>query len=329
MKEQTVNRAKLGAFVLIATTCLILGLYFIGSKQNIFHSTIDVSANFNNVGGLMPGNNVRFNGINVGTVSKVYAIADTAIKVEFTIDEESTKFIMKNDVASIGTDGLLGNKLINISPAKKDSRPVEDGDVLNALNPIEMDNELRTITITNSNLRAITDNLKGVSEKLNNNNSLWGLLTDTVVAENVRNAVVKFKITSDNTAIITGDLSKIVQDIKAGKGTVGALLIDTLFSHKLNQTIVNINSITDSVAIISGNFKKFSEKLKNKNGAIGTLLTDTTFVHNLNKSMENIKDGAGNFNENMEALKHSWPFKKYFKKQKKSKLKDNTNENKK
>ncbi|MGZ6523194.1 MAG: MlaD family protein, partial [Bacteroidia bacterium] len=86
MKEQLINKAKLGAFVLIATTFLILGLYYIGSKKNIFHSTIKVSSDFNNVGGLMPGNNVRFNGINVGTVTKVYAVADTSIKVEYTID---------------------------------------------------------------------------------------------------------------------------------------------------------------------------------------------------------------------------------------------------
>ena len=68
MKTQTANRTKLGAFVLVATVLLVLGLYYIGSKKNIFHSTITVSSQFDNVGGLMPGNNVRFNGINVGTV---------------------------------------------------------------------------------------------------------------------------------------------------------------------------------------------------------------------------------------------------------------------
>ena len=145
---------------------------------------------------------------------------------------------------------------------------------------------------------------------------MWHLLTDTAVAENVRNAVVRFKITGDNTAVITGDLSKIVKDIKAGKGSVGALLTDTAFSQRLNQTIVNIQAISDSVAIISGNFKSISAKLKNGEGSIGTLLTDTTFVHDLNLSMKNLKNGTGNFNENMEALKHSWPFKKYFKKKK-------------
>lgn len=317
MKEQIINRTKLGAFVLVATTCLIVGLYYIGSKKNIFHATIDVSANFNNVNGLMPGNNVCFNGINVGTVSKVYSIADTLIKVEFTIDEKSTKFISQNAIASIGTDGLLGNKLINITPGKKHTTFIKEGDVLKNLNPLQMDNTLRTLSVTSDNLKTITDNLKDASEKFNNNNSLWHLLSDTVVAENIRNAAVRFKITSNNTAVITGNLSKIVKDVKAGKGTVGALLIDTSFAYKLNQTIVNIQTASDSVAFISGNFKQISEKLKNGQGAIGTLLMDTSFVSNLNKSMENIKVGSKGFSDNMEALKHNFLLRKYFKKKEK------------
>ena len=322
MKEQKVNRVKLGAFVLVATTSLILGLYYIGSKKNIFHSTINVSADFNNVGGILPGNNVRFNGINVGTVFKVYAISDTAIKVEFTVDKDLTKFISRNAIASIGTDGLLGNKLIDISPGEGGVQPLQEGDVLKPMNPIEMDNELRTLTTTNDNLKMITENLKGVSEKFNNSNSLWHLLTDTAVAENVRTAVVHFKLTGLNTAVLTGNLSKIVQDIKAGKGTVGALLTDTLFSKRLNQTIVNIQAISDTMVLISGDFKNVSGKLRNGEGSVGTLLTDTTFVHDLNLSMKDIKAGAAGFNENMEALKHSWPFKKYFRKQKKSNTKN-------
>ncbi len=314
MKEQTANKAKLGVFVLAATAFLILGLYFIGSKRNIFRPAIAVSADFNNVGGLLPGNNVRFNGINVGTVSKVYPVADTTIKVEFTIDEALTGFIMKNAVASIGTDGLLGNKLINISPGKTWSQPITKGDVLSTLDALQMDNALRTLASTNYNLKVITDNLKGISEKFNADNSLWHLLSDSVLAENVKNAVVRFKVTGENTATITGDLSRIAKDISAGKGTIGTLITDTSLSKRLNQTIVNIQTLSDSFAIVTGNFKTISQKLKNGDGAIGTLLTDTSFVHNLNQSMQNIRSSSENFNENMKALKYSWPFKKYFKK---------------
>jgi phospholipid/cholesterol/gamma-HCH transport system substrate-binding protein len=314
MEEQTAKKLRLGIFVLTATTCLILGLYFIGSKRNIFHSKIHVSAVFNNISGLIPGNNVQFNGINVGTVSKAYAIADTAIKVEFTIDENVTKFITVNAIASIGTDGLLGNKLVTIAPYIKGGALIQEGSIMNTVNSIQIDKAIRKLLVTNDNLNAITENLKLFSNKFNSTNSIWHLLSDSTVAQNVRNALVHINVTSERTAIITGDLSNIMKDVKAGKGTIGALLTDTTFSHKLKQTIVNIESVTDSFAIISGNFKNISEKIKNGNGTIGTLISDTTFVHKLNASMDNIKSGSGKFDENMEALKHSWPFKKYFRK---------------
>ncbi len=318
-KEQRINRIRLGAFVLAGTALLLLGLYYIGSQKNIFHFTIKVNADFNDVAGLMPGNNVQFNGINVGTVSKVFPIADTIIRVEFTIDAGTTQFIADDATVSIGTDGLLGNKMMNISPGTHGNPSVEEGSTLRSNNPFEMENAMRTLDITGENLKVITDNLRNITDKLDNNSSLWNLLSDSVLAENVRSAVVGFQITGESTAIISGDLSKIVSDIRLGKGTVGALLTDTLISHKLNQTIVNIQAVSDSVAMISGDFRIISQRLKNGEGSIGTLLTDTTFVHNLNESMININKGSVTLNENLEALKLSWPFKKYFKKQEKEK----------
>ena len=318
MKDKSSNHFKLGIFVLIATTCLILGLYMIGNKKNVFHSAIKVSASFSDVGGLLPGNNVRFNGINVGTVAKVYATSDTTIRVDFTIDEDQVQFVSKNSIASIGTDGLLGNKIVNIGPGRPTVAPVKDGDVLASINPIQMDKAMRTLTQTNDNLEVISSNLKGVTEKINKSNTLWSLLSDTVLAQNIKNAIVTFKITGENTAMVTGDLRTIVREVKNGKGSLGALLMDTLLTYNLRQTIIKINSISDTVALITGDFKSFSGRLKRNEGAVGTLLTDTNFVHNLNSSMKNIKDASSNFNENLEALKVSWPFKKYFKQQKSS-----------
>lgn len=323
MTTQSVNKLKLGIFVLTAVLFLILGLYYIGSKRNFFSSTINVSAKFDDIGGLMPGNNVRFNGINVGTVSEVYAISDSVIKVDFTIDESEIKFITKSSVASIGTDGLLGNKLINISPGRTGGKPIREGDELATLKPLQMTNALRTLMISNDNIKVITENLKNVSEKFSNETSLWKLLSDPTIAENVRNAIVHFKLTGTNSAIITGNLSQIVKDVQSGKGSIGALLTDPSFSNKLNQTIVKIEAISDSVAILSGNFNTISQKMKSENGIITRLLTDTTFIYNLNLSMENIKNGSQGFNENMEALKHTVFLRNYFKKQEKSKSKKN------
>ena len=68
---------RLGMFVLGGTLVLAVALYLLGSKRNLFSSTITVEATFHQVSGLRPGNNVRYMGINVGTVEKIIIASDT------------------------------------------------------------------------------------------------------------------------------------------------------------------------------------------------------------------------------------------------------------
>ncbi|MCG3167022.1 MAG: hypothetical protein POELPBGB_02805 [Bacteroidia bacterium] len=323
MANTFLRNVKLGLFVTIGTIAFIAALYLIGDKQNLFGSTFSISAEFRNVNGLMAGNNVRFAGIDVGTVESVEIINDSSVKVVMRIEDKSREFIQKNALASIGTDGLMGNKLININSVKDHSTPVEDGDVLKTLAPIETDEMLRTLNTTNENIEIISADLKQITGKINNSNALWTLLADTVAADNIRQAIVNIKLTGNRTAVITGDLSQIVQDVKAGKGSIGALLTDSSFSTNLNQAVIDINVVSNNLALVSGDLKGLSEQIKSGKGAVGTLLMDTNFVHNLNQSLENIRDGADGFNQNMEALKHSSLLRKYFKKQEKEKLKNN------
>lgn len=321
MAKEISRNIRLGALVITGACLLIVSLYLIGVKQNLFGSTFRIHAKFHNVNGLMSGNNVRFSGINVGTVESVEIIDDSSVNVTMVIEEKVRIYIKKNSIASVGTDGLMGNKLVNINSYKNHSKSIEEGDVLKTNRPIETEEMFRTLNSTNDNLKYITNDLKNITKKINSQNTLWSILMDTVVAENVKQAIVNIKLTGNRTAIITGDLSKIIQEVKAGKGTVGALLTDTMFSNKFNQAIVDIKIITDSMALVSGDLRNISKGINNGKGVIGTLLMDTTLVNNLNKSMENIKSGSEGFSENMEALKHNFLLRKYFKKKEKEKLK--------
>lgn len=314
MSKESSRNIRLGLFVLISGCLLIAALYFIGEKQNLFGSTFRINAKFYNVNGLMTGNNVRFSGINVGTVEKVEIINDSSVNIVMLIEEKVRPFIKKNSIASVGTDGLMGNKLVNINLSKEDSPSIEEGDILRTKRPIEVDEMYRTLSSTNDNLKFITNDLKNITKKFNSQNTLWSLLMDTIVAENVKQAIVNIKVTGSNAAAMSGDLRKIVQETKAGKGTIGELLTDTTFSSKLNRTIADINLIADTMALVSGDLKHVTQKIKNGEGAVGALLTDTTFVNNMNKSMENIKNGSEKFSENMEALKHNFLLRKYYKK---------------
>jgi phospholipid/cholesterol/gamma-HCH transport system substrate-binding protein len=317
MSQETSKNIRVGAFVLVGTVLLIFTLYLIGAKQNLFGSTFELKSQFKNVNGLMPGNNVRFTGIDIGTVKTVEIINDSTVDVTMVIEDKVQAFIKKNATAMVGTDGLMGNKLINISSSIEAAESVEDGDFLVSKSPLGTDDMMRTLNITNENVKDITIDLKNIVHRLNSPNTLWSILMDTIVADNVKQAIVNIKVTGERSAIITGDLSRIVKHIKDGKGTIGALIADTTMAVKLNQSIVNIKLITDSLALVTGDIHYITAKIKKGEGGIGTVLMDTTFVNNLNATMKNVKSGTKNFDENMEALKHNILLRNYFKKKEK------------
>lgn len=314
MRESASRNIRLGLFVIIGTLALLLALYLIGSKQNLFGSTFGLETEFRNVNGLMPGNNVRYSGINIGTVVDVAIINDTTVRVKMVIRNEVQKFIRKNALAAIGTDGLMGDKLLNIYSVDEPAGQVQDGDMIRAKTQASTDEMMRTLSVTNENVMEISRELKQMVNRLNSPNTLWKVLMDTSLSENVRSALVSIQVTGERTALLTGDLQKIARDIRAGKGTVGALITDTSLVNGLRQSVVNIRMLSDTVASVSGDLREMLANIKEGKGAIGTLMMDTSFAHNLNLTIGNLQRGTLGFEENMEGLKHSIFLRKYFRK---------------
>src|SRR5262245_31239776 len=120
-KKTTINYVKLGVFVTAGVLILVVSLYFIGSKRNLFGNTFSLYVNFKDVNGLRKGNNVRYAGIDVGTIGKIEIMNDTTIKIEMILEEKMKSMIRKTSIASIGTDGLMGDKLIDISAGSSGS----------------------------------------------------------------------------------------------------------------------------------------------------------------------------------------------------------------
>jgi phospholipid/cholesterol/gamma-HCH transport system substrate-binding protein len=310
MKEESTNKIKLGLFILTGTVLLVLGLYYIGSQKNIFHRTITVNACFNNVNGLVPGNNVRFNGINVGTVSGLVNVSDTLVQVDFSVDEKLAALIGENAVVSVGTDGLLGNKLLEITPSTIKGQQIKEGSRLQSLNPLQMENTLRSLSRTSSNLETITGNLKEFSGGIMKKNSLWKLLEDTSLSGTVKTALVNFRLTGDHAVDITSDLRVISSGIRNGRGSIGALVSDTLLASRLRQTVVKFERLNDTAAVIAADVSYLLKGLRQGKGSLGVLLKDSMVVHNLNTGILRIDTAAMNFNDNMKSLKRRWPFKK-------------------
>lgn len=313
---ENTQRFKLGLFVLIAFTLMIAGLYYIGSKRNIFHRTITVNSTFNNVNGLLTGNNVRFNGINIGTVSAITAVSDSAVRVDFTIDKTSIAFISQNAFTSIGTDGLLGNKLINIH-SKKSGPPIAEGCQLIGLPTLSLDPTMRSLTATSENTRDISEEIKQIAGKINHSESLWNILSDSLLSNNLSNAIDRFKDAGSEAARFTQDLSSIASKVKNGEGSAGKILMNNELSERLNSTLSTFRNAGDTLAAISGKLSNIAETIQNGKGTVGMLLQDTLVENQLRQSIQNAERGVQKFDASMNAIQHSWLIRGFLKKQKK------------
>ncbi|HMP99064.1 MAG TPA: MlaD family protein [Cyclobacteriaceae bacterium] len=322
MNRNAIDNIKLGLFVIIGLFFMVGSLYLIGKNRNIFGTTTTISASFSNVQGLMAGNNVRFSGINVGTVKSVEILNDSVINVIMSIQKNARPYIRKNAVASVGTDGLMGNKLVNIMPVSGMADIIEEGDILISKQAVETDEMIRTLEQTNKNLQVITSDIMKITEKVINSNTLWSLSTDPEVANNVKAAIENIHIVTSNSVQISISLNELIEEAKEGKGLTGYLISDENAPQQIANSIEQLNEVSKQAGNITKNLEEIMQGINNGEGALGTLLNDQQLAENLLRTLENIEKGSASFNENMEALQHNFLLRRYFKKQGKKRNND-------
>jgi phospholipid/cholesterol/gamma-HCH transport system substrate-binding protein len=316
MAKQTINNTKLGIFIIAALFLLILSLYMIGKDSNLFSRTYVLKARFEHVQGLTPGNNIRYAGIQVGTVKKVAIINDTAIEVTMFIEEDMKQFIRVNDVVSISTDGLMGNKLMQITPSKDGSAFAVDGDFLRTKKLISTDEMLELLNRTNQNVAVISEDLKNTVQRINNSSALWEVLDNKALPKNILASVNNIRSATVKADLMVKDLQTIIADVKQGKGSLGKIITDTAIAYNLNEAIEKIKLVGNNADSLATDLHKFTLSVKNDvnngNGTIHSLLRDSLLVQKLNNSLQNIEKGTDGFNQNMEALKTNFLFRGYF-----------------
>ena len=187
MEKKKGNMVKLGVFVTLGVLFFIIGIYIIGQKQRLFSDTFTVNAVFKNVNGLLVGNNVRFTGINVGTVDDIIILNDTSVQVVMITDEDTHRFIKKDAKAIIGSEGLMGNKTINITHGSPNQTKVEEDGFILTEQPVGTDEILNKLKTTADNLASITGNVS------NGKGTIGKLFMDTNMANSLNQTIVNLK----------------------------------------------------------------------------------------------------------------------------------------
>lgn len=323
MAKKTVSNVKLGVFVMAGLSFLIMLLYIIGKNQNLFGNTFSLKARFEDVHGLMPGNNIRFAGIDAGTVKSIEVMNDTTIEVTLLVKSKMKQYIHKNATVSISTDGLMGNRLVNIQVAKSPAPLVEEGDILYSTPGLSTEEMLKVLNKTNNDIATIAGELKQTVLRLNNSKPIWALLNDETIPMNIRQSLTGIKNASGNMEEMMTNLNGIIEDVKEGKGSLGEIITDTAIAGNIRDAVEKIRKVgvnADTLAIqINTLVTTIGNEINNGEGTVNAVLKDKKMADRLNNSFKSIEDGTRAFNENMEALKHNFFFRGYFKKLEKKK----------
>ncbi|MBK6444578.1 MAG: MCE family protein [Bacteroidetes bacterium] len=289
MDKETSHRIRLGIFIISGLILLIVGLYLIGSNRNIFGRNITLYTTFYNISGLQVGNNVRFSGIDVGTVKKLEIVNDTTVKVTMQMDENLTRFIRINSVASIGTDGLMGNKLINIDPGTQDAQQIADGTTIPSSKGVDTEQMLRTLNQTNQNVSMISEDLRILTGNINKSRgTLYTVLMDTTLAYSLKHTLTNIEVISSNLGNFTSELSAVVKGVQDGQGTLGGLLNDSSsISKSFKNSLVQIEESSKNLNSITLELKTAMDKINSGQGPAGVLANDQVAAEHLKRTLAN------------------------------------------
>lgn len=187
-------KIRLGLFVAGGIALFVIAIFIIGKQKNLFNPVYSLTTTFYNVSGLQVGNKVRFSGIDVGTVDNIQIINDSTVKVNLFIRKEVQQYIKTNSEVAIVSEGLIGDKMLQITQGTHNASFAKDGQYLKSLEPVEIDAIMASLQSTVDNAEIISDELSDIMININSGEGTLGrLIKDTVIAENLNQTMVNLK----------------------------------------------------------------------------------------------------------------------------------------
>jgi len=190
-------KVRLGMFVAGGLALFVLAIFIIGKQKNLFNPVYRLTTSFYNVSGLQVGNNIRFSGIVIGTVDNIAIINDSTVRVDMLIKQEVRRFIKSDSEVAIGSEGLIGDRLIIISQGSFDAPLAREGEQLESVEPVETDAIMSSLKVTAENAEVITQELAEIMTKINSGDGTLGrLIQDTTIARNINQTIINLKKSS-------------------------------------------------------------------------------------------------------------------------------------
>lgn len=312
-----------GVFIFVALVIFIIGVLTLGGQRNTFSDMITAKAVFNDINGLQTGNNVWYAGVKIGTVKKIKFTPSGHVEVTMGIEEKSQQYIHKDVKAKVGTDGLIGNRIIVLTGGTARAPVIADGDVVTADNALNMEEMMNTLQANNKNLLDITNDFKAVSERLASGQGTIGkLLNDESIANSLEVTLATLKRTMGQTEELTNNISDYTAKLQQKGSLSNDLVTDTVIFSRLRSSVAQIENLSKTanevVNTLNTTTKNINQGLNNSSTPAGVLLNDAQTAESLKAVIRNLETSTQKLDENMEALQHNFLLRGFFKKKKKA-----------
>jgi phospholipid/cholesterol/gamma-HCH transport system substrate-binding protein len=236
MNDERIERGRtlrVGVFVLIGLAAFLGMIYALGARARLFEPRFTISAEFTEVGGLVGGATVRLAGVQIGRVSDVNLPAQPGgkVRVDMTIARQFGDRVRRDSVARIETQGLLGDKIIEISVGSPTAPPVRPNDVIDSRDPFDIGRVMNESAQVVKSISILVDSLRETAQALNQ----AGLIQEaTATVQSARR--------------VTDQVGKIVSEVERGKGWAHALIYEEPVAlRRINELVATTHALLQRV----------------------------------------------------------------------------------
>ncbi len=323
MKSNKTNRpVTVGIFIIIGILILILAVFTLGGQKKTFVKGFTVNAVFDDVSGLVAGNNVWLSGVKIGTVKHISFMRNTKVLVTMVLQKSLETNIKKDAMAKISSDGLIGNKIIVIFGGTAAAKHVNDGDYLQVQNVLNTEDMLMTLQENNKNLVEITTSFKSISKKIDSGNGVIGALLNNdemtrkvgASVDGLQATMNNFQAASQRSKAVLANLDNFTARLNTEGSLANKLATDTTLFKVLQGTLTQLRDVTITAGQITNNLKAASDQLHKDDNAAGVLLNDKESAATIKQTLNNLESSSKKLEEDLEAVQHNFLFKRYFKK---------------
>ena len=305
-----------GIFVSIATIFFVCGIFLIGNINDTFSSKFEIVSFFDDVRGLKKGDNVWFSGVKIGTVSELSFRKHSKVAVTLNIQKDTKQFIRKNAKVKLGSDGLIGNKILIIYGGTENASFISEGDTIQSVVTLSSEEVLNMLQKNNDNILKITGDLKIITGNMKNGVGTAGkILTDDSLYLNFMSLTNSLKASMQKAELMMSNLNEVAMKLNEEGTFFNDVISDTSLFNSLQYSFDKLEVITDSTEKIISNFKSLSE---NNQSSFGVLTQDEQAGRQLKETIKNLESSSKRLDEDLEALQHNFLLRRYFKKKAKN-----------